>query len=164
VAIIKRMVRDLNFPVTIATAPTLREPDGLAMSSRNVYLNAEERQQALGLSRALAAVVGFDYYPVNPLGCHPCINEGEVCNATKPLPLDGLLPCGGRIQRRKEQDGVVDIRQLMRSILEQHGLRVDYVEIVDADTLMPVENVMKGNVAVIAAYCGKTRLIDNQIL
>jgi pantoate--beta-alanine ligase len=118
VAIIRRMVRDLNFPVSIITAPTLREPDGLAMSSRNVYLSAEERQQALGLSRALAQ----------------CSTDSPVCVSK------------------------------MRDILEQHGLRIDYAEIVDADTLMPVEKITKGNVALIAAYCGKTRLIDNRIL
>lgn len=51
-AIIKRMVRDLNFPVKIITAPIVREPDGLAMSSRNRYLNDEERQQALSIFRS----------------------------------------------------------------------------------------------------------------
>lgn len=53
-AIIQRMVADLNFPVQIVVAPTVREPDGLAMSSRNKYLDAEQRPQAVILSRALA--------------------------------------------------------------------------------------------------------------
>ncbi len=53
-ALIQRMVRDLNFPIKIVIAPIVREPDGLAMSSRNTYLSAEERAQALWLSRALA--------------------------------------------------------------------------------------------------------------
>ena len=125
VAIIRRMVRDLNFPVTIITAPTLRESDGLAMSSRNVYLNAEGRQQALGLSRALDAV-------------EASIKAGLVSAET--------------------------LRRQMREILEQHGLRIDYAEIVDADTLVPVEEVTQNHVALIAAYCGKTRLIDNRML
>jgi len=124
-AIIRRMVRDLNFPVSIVVAPTLREPDGLAMSSRNVYLNAEERQQALGLSRALDAV-------------EASVNAGVSSAET--------------------------LRHQMREILEQHGLRVDYAEIVDADTLACVEEVAQGHVALIAAYCGKTRLIDNRML
>jgi len=124
-AIIRRMVRDLNFPVTVVVAPTLREPDGLAMSSRNAYLSAEERQQALGLSRALdAAEVSF---------------------------TAGMMPAE-------------PFRRQMCEVLEQHGLRVDYAEIVDADTLAPVENVVRGHVALIAAYCGKTRLIDNRVL
>jgi pantoate--beta-alanine ligase len=54
-AVLKRMVRDLNFPVDVIVCPTVREPDGLALSSRNVYLNAEERQAALVLYRALSA-------------------------------------------------------------------------------------------------------------
>ena len=121
VAVIRRMVRDLNFPVAIVTAPTFREPDGLAMSSRNVYLSAGERQQALGLSRALGTV------------------------SAGALPADAL-------------------RGQMREVLEQHGLRVDYAEIVDAETLQPVKDVAKGHVALVAAYCGKTRLIDNRVL
>ena len=56
VAVIRRMVRDLNFPVEIAVCPIVREPDGLAMSSRNAYLNSEERQRALVLQRSLRSV------------------------------------------------------------------------------------------------------------
>ncbi|HEX9112409.1 MAG TPA: pantoate--beta-alanine ligase [Terriglobales bacterium] len=56
VAVIRRMVRDLNFPVEIAVCPIVREPDGLAMSSRNAYLNFEERQRALVLQRSLCEV------------------------------------------------------------------------------------------------------------
>jgi len=124
-AIIRRMVRDLNFPVSIVVAPTLREPDGLAMSSRNVYLNAEERKQALGLNRTLDVVTAS-------------LNAGESSAET--------------------------LRHQMCEILEQHGLRIDYAEIVDADTLAPVKDVAQGHVALIAAYCGKTRLIDNRVL
>ena len=124
-AIIRRMVRDLNFPVSIVVAPILREPDGLAMSSRNVYLNAEERQQALGLNRALEAAAAS-------------LNAGVSCAET--------------------------LRGQMRGVLEQHGLRIDYAEVVDADTLLPVTAAAKGHVALVAAYCGKTRLIDNRML
>lgn len=124
VTIIRRMVRDLDFPVEIITAPTLREPDGLAMSSRNVYLSPEERQAALGLNRALMSL--------GTIGAgHP---------AAEPL-----------------------VEQ-MRSIITQHGLVEDYVTIVDPDTLKPVTHVQQGHVALIAAFCGKTRLIDNRIL
>jgi pantoate--beta-alanine ligase len=124
VAVIRRMVRDLNFSIDIVMAPTLREPDGLAMSSRNVYLSERERQNALGLNFALKSLGGVG-------AGHP---------AAEPL------------------------REQMRSVLEQHGLIEDYVAIVDADTLEPVAHVEPGNVALIAAYCGKTRLIDNRIL
>lgn len=124
VAVIRRMVRDLNFPVDIVMAPTLREPDGLAMSSRNVYLSEMGRQNALGLNFALKSLgsVGASHPDADPL-------------------------C-----------------EQMRSVLERHGLVEDYVVIVDADTLEPVSRVEPGNVALIAAYAGKTRLIDNRIL
>ncbi|MEI6645350.1 MAG: pantoate--beta-alanine ligase [bacterium] len=124
VAVIRRMVRDLNFPIDIVMAPTMREADGMAMSSRNVYLSPTERENALGVSRALKSLgsVGAG---------HP---------AAEPM------------------------REQMRAVLEQYGLREDYVAIVDADTLEPVSHVEAGNVALIAAYCGKTRLIDNRIL
>jgi pantoate--beta-alanine ligase len=56
--VIRRMARDLDFPVDVVVCPTVREPDGLAMSSRNVYLSTEERERALGLSRALRAAEG----------------------------------------------------------------------------------------------------------
>lgn len=124
VAVIRRMVRDLIFPIDIIMAPTMREPDGLAMSSRNVYLSAAERERALGLSRALKS-----------LG-----SVGQGHPSAEPL------------------------REQMRNVLERHGLIEDYVAIVDADTLEPVSRVEPGNVALIAAYCGKTRLIDNRIL
>lgn len=124
VSIIRRMVRDLDFPVEIVMAPTQREPDGLAMSSRNAYLSEMEREHALGLSRALKSLgmVGTSHPAAGPL------------------------------------------LEQMRNVLERHNLLVDYVAIVDADTLEPVEHVEPGNVALIAAYCGKTRLIDNRIL
>jgi pantoate--beta-alanine ligase len=124
-AIIRRLVRELNFPVEVVVAPTRREPDGLAMSSRNVYLAGDERQRALGLSRALQ-------------GAAEAVATG---------------PCDAEAVRRQ-----------MRETLEAHALRVDYVEIVDADTLEPVAQAVCGNVALIAAFCGKTRLIDNRVL
>jgi pantoate--beta-alanine ligase len=124
VAVIRRMVRDLNFPIDIVMAPTMREPDGMAMSSRNVYLSPTERENALGVSRALKS-----------LG-----SVGDGHPAAEPM-------CAQ-----------------MRAVLEQYGLREDYVAIVDADTLEPVSHVEAGHVALIAAYCGKTRLIDNRIL
>ena len=123
--IIRRMVRDLNFPVEIVVAPTLREPDGLAMSSRNVYLVGDERQRALGLSRALAA----------------------AAEAVASGPRDAEA-----------------VRGAMREILERHALRVDYAEVVSAETLEPVAQAARGDAALIAAYCGKTRLIDNRVL
>ena len=124
-AIIRRMVRDLNFPIQMIVAPTVREADGLAMSSRNVYLNPDERLRALGLSRALQAV-------------------------------SERVAAGGA--------ATAEVKALMEKVLVEHGLRMDYAEIVDAETLKAVEQTMPGNVGLIAAFCGKTRLIDNRIL
>ena len=124
-AVIRRLVRDLNFPLEIVVAPIMREPDGLAMSSRNVYLVGDERQRALGLSRALAVAA-------------------EVVAASP-----------------REAN---EVRQRMREVLEKHALMIDYAEIVDAETLVPVAEACQGNVALIAVICGKTRLIDNQVL
>ncbi len=124
-AIIKRMVRDLNFPLEVVVAPIIRDDDGLAKSSRNGYLSITEREMGLGLSRALglarAAVV---------------TGESDA----------------GEVVRR------------MRQHLTEAGLRVDYVGIADAETLEPVAVLAAGQVALVAAYAGKTRLIDNTIL
>jgi pantoate--beta-alanine ligase len=126
VAIIRRMVRDLNFPVEIVACPIVREPDGLAMSSRNIYLNREERAHALVLHRALQGV------------------------------------------ERKFQAGERSAARLIAAAREvfagQPDVVVDYCEIVDPDTLKPVEQISRKTLVAVAAYVGATRLIDNLIL
>ena len=116
--IIKRMVRDLNFDIEIAVAPIVREASGLARSSRNAYLSAAERENALALSQSLAA-----------------------------LKVGAWAPQRKRTERN----------------LSAHGLKVDYVEAVDAETLKPVKTIRKGVAVLLAAYDGKTRLIDNRL-
>jgi pantoate--beta-alanine ligase len=119
-AIVRRMVRDLNFKIDIIGVPTVREEDGLAYSSRNEYLNLEERKQATVLRKALLA----------------------AANATE-----------------KSASNVV---ALVRKLINQAPLaRIDYVELVDAETLRPVEMVGPNSVLVLAVFFGKTRLIDN---
>jgi pantoate--beta-alanine ligase len=119
-AIIRRMVRDLNFKVDIVGVPIVREPDGVACSSRNQYLDVEERKQATVLHKALMAVA----------------NGGQ-----------------------KSAKEVVD---LARAIIAKAPLaRIDYVELVDAETLQPIESVRPDSLLVLAVYFGKTRLIDN---
>ena len=113
--VIRRMVRDLNFDLKIIVAPIVREADGLARSSRNAYLSAEEHATALAISRGLKALK-----PGSPLSA-------------------------------------------LRRSLEKAGLKVDYVECVDAETLEPRRKVEKGVCVLVAAYCGKTRLIDNRV-
>jgi len=124
-AVLCRMVRDLNFPVEMVVAPIVREADGLAMSSRNVYLKGDERARALGLSRALAQAAAAVAYG----------------------------PCAAELLLRR-----------MSEVLEAHALKIDYVELVDASTLEPVAEARQGHVALIAVFCGKTRLIDNRVL
>jgi pantoate--beta-alanine ligase len=126
VAVIRRMVRDLNFPVEIAVCPIVREPDGLAMSSRNAYLNPDERQRALVLQRSLRRV-------------EEKFRAGERNTATL----------------------VAAAKQM---IADEPQVRLDYFEIVDPDTLDPIDQISRPALAAVAAYVGSTRLIDNVVL
>jgi pantoate--beta-alanine ligase len=129
VAVLRKMVRDLDFPLEIVVCSTVREPDGLAMSSRNRYLSPEERRQALTLSRALRAA-------------ELQAARGDVAAAT----ASALL-------------------QTVRATLQDEpAIRVDYLAIVDPDTLLPIDDVGSGALLAIAAYVGNTRLIDNVLL
>jgi pantoate--beta-alanine ligase len=125
-AVIRQMVRDLNLPVEIVAGPTIREPDGLAMSSRNAYLNPAERRAATVLYHALTAA--RDRY-----------DAGE---------------------RAAEA-----LRHVMhRAVSEEPLARLDYAEVVDADTMEPPATAETGALLVIAAHIGTTRLIDNMAL
>ena len=126
IAVIRRMIRDLNLPVEIVVCPIVREADGLAMSSRNAYLDAEQRKQALVLHRSLLRVKKL-------------VEAGERS-------AFNLLKVG-----REE-------------IARENSVRLDYFEIVDPDTLDPVEDVSEGALVAVAAYVGSTRLIDNILL
>lgn|ERR1041385_1368242 len=122
-AIIRRMVRDLNFPVEIIGVPTVREGDGLASSSRNQYLNADERAQAPVLQRALQEA-------------RRLFTEGE---------------------RSAEA-----IQTAARNGIATAPLaRIDYLEVVNSDTLQSVSEADENSVIVVAAFFGQTRLIDN---
>ena len=125
-AIIRRMVRDMNFDLEIIVAPIVREPSGLARSSRNAYLSDGERANAHALSRTL--------------------QELKAQVAAK-----GARPWKA-LQKRAW------------AALEKAGLRPDYVEAVDAATLAPVKTLAKGTAVLLAAYAGKTRLIDNAVM
>jgi pantoate--beta-alanine ligase len=122
-AIVRRMVRDLNFPVEIVGLETVRESDGLAMSSRNRYLNADERKQAPIIRKAL--------------------QEGAA-RAT-----------GG-------DRSAANILAHVRGMIEAAPLaRIDYVELVDALTMRPVDQIRSSSLLAAAVFFGKTRLIDN---
>lgn len=121
--VIRSMVRDLNLPIEIVPCPTVREPEGLAMSSRNAYLSSSEREQALSLSRALFAA------------------------------------------KKRIEQGVARVDVLIRAIREQISeagpSNIEYVEIVDADTLKRLEVVDRPARICLAVRIGATRLIDN---
>jgi pantoate--beta-alanine ligase len=122
-AVVRRMAADLSFPVDVVGCPTVREPDGLAMSSRNIYLSPDERAAAPVMYRALRAGV-------------EAIEAGE---------------------RDPGQ-----VRALLRRTIEAEPLAgFEYAEVVDAETLQPVDP-LAGEVRLLAATrFGRARLIDN---
>lgn len=122
-AVIRRMVRDLNFGISIIGCPIVREPDGLAISSRNTYLSPKEREAARVLHKSLAAAE--------------------------------------EMAKSGEQDAGKLISAIVKGIRTEPLARIDYVELVDAETLEPVKTVKSPVLAAIAVYIGKTRLIDN---
>ena len=125
-ALIRRMVQDLNFRIEIVACPIVRESDGLAMSSRNAYLNREERGRALVLQRSLQQV------------------QQEFQN-------------GERIAARL-------IATAKKVFAREPQVVLDYFEIVDPDTLDPVERISQKTLVAVAAFAGSTRLIDNTVL
>jgi pantoate--beta-alanine ligase len=126
-AVLRRMTRDLDFGIEIVGVPIVREADGLALSSRNVYLTPAQRAQALSLSRGLAAA-------------EAAFKAGER-DAT-------VLLAAARAPIEAAGDGV----------------RIDYVELRDADELTQVARVEKKVVIAMAVFVGTTRLIDNRVL
>ncbi len=124
--VIRRMVRGLDLDVDVVVRPTVREPDGLAMSSRNSYLSSEERRKATVLYRALKA--------------------GEE-----------LIRSGVHEPEK--------VRQKMRAVLLlEKGIEIDYAEVADPETLIPLESVRDRLVLLVAARIGNTRLIDNLLV
>jgi pantoate--beta-alanine ligase len=121
-AVIRRMVADLNIPVEIVGVPTVREPDGLALSSRNAYLSSEERKRAAALPAAL--------------------NE-----ARRAIRNGAPIPTA--------------IRQAKQKLVDAGFLKIDYLALVDAGTLQPLEERQQNARLIAAAVIGSTRLIDN---
>jgi len=125
-AIVRRMAADLNLPVEVRGCPLVREPDGLAMSSRNAYLSPEERQRALAISAAMADV-------------RKAIESGE-------------------------RDAAAVADRLRRRLQAATGVELQYVAVVDPDTLADLERIGDKVVVAVAAKVGTTRLIDNVLL
>lgn len=124
--VIERLARDLRLPPRVQMLPTVREPDGLAMSSRNAYLSAAERRQAALLFVALRAA-------------QERIRAGE--RQAAPL-IDAMRRCLG----------------------DAPEARIDYAAVADANTLEPVWRLRRRVVLLLAAWIGRTRLIDNLLV
>lgn len=126
VAVLRRMVADLALPVDVVVCPIVREPDGLAMSSRNRYLSADERKKSLVLQRALQAV-------------------------------ESGIAAGERVAAEL-------IARAQSMLASESQVQIDYIAVVDWSTLEPVAEAVPGSLFAVAAWIGKTRLIDNFIV
>lgn len=125
-AIIRRMVKELSYGIEIVACPIVREADGLAKSSRNTYLSAEERKAALVLSKAVFH--------------------------------------GADMVKSGITDAAAVVEAMKRDIEAEPLARIDYVSAVDGLTMQPTEMLKNGDLAAMAVYIGKTRLIDNFIV
>jgi pantoate--beta-alanine ligase len=126
VAVLRRMTRDLLLGLELVVCPIVREADGLALSSRNAYLSATERKQALVLSRSVRRV-------------EELVGKGERRSA-------------------------VLLSEARAVFATEPQVRIDFIELVNWETLEPVETAAAGSLLALAAYVGQTRLIDNAIL
>jgi pantoate ligase/cytidylate kinase len=126
VAIIRRLVKDLSFPIKIVTCPTVREISGLAKSSRNQYLNLEQKEQAKVLYRSL--------------------QQAELAF------------------KNGEQDSEALKEIVSKELATVESVAVEYIELVDPDTLMPLDKIEQQGLLAIAARVGAARLIDNVVL
>jgi pantoate--beta-alanine ligase len=124
--IIQQLVRDLDMPVKIRVCPIVREPDGLALSSRNQYLDREQRRHATVLSRALREA-------------RASIEGGE-------------------------RDAAAVRQALAARVSSTPGAAVDYAEVVDADSLLPLVRLAGKVLLAVAVRFGQTRLIDNELV
>lgn len=124
--IVRQLVRDLNLPIEIIAHPTVRESDGLAMSSRNAYLDPQERKAALCLSRSL-----------------------RMAEA---------------LTRQGERRAKIVLERVTGELKKESLARVEYVSLIDAESLQDVDQLERPAVLALAVRIGKARLIDNQIL
>ena len=124
--VIKRMAEDLNLPVAIRVCPIIREPDGLAMSSRNAYLSPDARQRALVLWKSLSLA--------------------------------------GELVEQGERNAAAIAEKMRELILSARDAKIDYVALVDPETLEPVSRIQGRTLAAVAVRIDNTRLIDNRLL
>ena len=125
-AVIRRMVKGLNMDVDLVVHPTVREPDGLAMSSRNSYLSEDDRRKAAAIYRALSAA-------------------------------EHLAKAGAREPEKLKN-------KMLAVLREDPGIEIDYVEVVDHETLAPLSSAKDIMALLVAVQVGRTRLIDNLVI
>jgi pantoate--beta-alanine ligase len=125
-AVIRRMVDSLNMDVDVVVLPTVREPDGLAMSSRNSYLSADERRKALEIYRSLSSA-------------------------------EHMAKAGAREPEKLKN-------KMLAVLREDPAIVIDYVEVVDHETLEPLSSGKDVMVLLVAVRIGRTRLIDNIVI
>ncbi len=139
VAVLHHIVRDLNLPVELVICPIVREPDGLAMSSRNRFLSPAERARALVLPRALAAAESL-------------ARSGQsLSNQTRAEPIRAAMLAAFAAPDPNPAANAVPVR-------------LDYAAVVDPDTLLPLADTSRGALLAVAAFIGRSRLIDNILL
>lgn len=125
-AVIRHMIRDLSIDIDIVRCPIIREEDGLAKSSRNTYLNEQERQAATIINKALT--------------------KAKELVKDKKMDVEGIK------------------QTIIQMIESEPCAKIDYVEIVDSNSLDPVETIEGPILTAVAVYIGTTRLIDNFIV
>ncbi len=169
-ALIRRMVRDLDFPVEIVGVPTVREDDGLALSSRNRYLAPDERRTALALSRALFA--GRDRHAAQEAlraraASAPATRARAEALSARRVPCRGRRPRRGTVRAPSTPGGPAAVLAAARQVLDEAArlrppLELDYVALVDPADFTEVRPGHTGEaVLAVAAKVGSTRLIDN---
>jgi pantoate--beta-alanine ligase len=123
VAVLQKMIKELELPVELVAVPTVREENGLALSSRNQRLSKEQQQEALVLFKTLCFL--RDHYQKTPLN---------------------------------------ELLARAKANIHQSSLKLDYLEIVDPETLISLQEQQPQALACVAAFCGEVRLIDNMLL
>ncbi|CAM5393355.1 Pantothenate synthetase OS=Streptomyces glaucescens OX=1907 GN=panC PE=3 SV=1 [Streptomyces glaucescens] len=161
------MVRDLNFPVEIVGVPTVREEDGLALSSRNRYLSPQERRTALALSRALFAAqdrhVALEALRARALEVPSTRARAEALSAIG----ESRAAADAHAVAKAVPGGPAEVRAAARLVLDEAArldppLALDYLALVDPSDFTEVGDDFTGEaVLAVAARVGATRLIDN---